>query len=226
MTTLTLSKDAINRAIMFFEIGWTPETGYATYNRLYAKPVVPDPKNTDSGVTIGNGYDCGQYSAAKIKTDWSSVLPANMVNLLAKTAGLKKQAAVNAMIALELKKYVLVPIEAALQVFFNNTIYSFAKQALKIYPDLPKLHPVEQAVIIGIVYNRGAGLGGDRRREMRQLIQAIKNDNDKEMSDLILAMCRLWPNTLGLQKRRKAEAALIMLPDNPIPETDKLILTI
>jgi len=223
MAKLCLSKMAINQAIMAFEISWSKETGFSTYNKKYSKPVVPDPANTESGVTIGNGYDCGQYSAAKIIKDWSSVLPKDMVIALSKTAGLKKYAAVNALASL---KNVVVPIEAALQVFYNNTIFEFARQALIIYPDLPKLHPVEQSVIIGIVYNRGRGLIGDRRKEMRQLITDIKNDNDKDMAATILAMCRLWPNTQGLVKRRRKEAELVLLPDLPVDESDKLYINI
>lgn len=216
---LQLSKDAINKAIMAFEVSWSPVSGFAVYNKKYRKPVVPDPVNTNSGVTIGIGYDCGQYAANKIRLDWQSVLPLNMVNALAAVAGLKKQAAVSKLPSLS---NVDVPIEEALQVFYNTTIFEFAKKAVKIYPDLFKLHPVEQSVITGLVYNRGDSLDGDRRREMKQLIKAIKNDDDKVTADLIRSMCRLWPNTIGLRKRREAEAALIELADTPVPPVDIL----
>jgi GH24 family phage-related lysozyme (muramidase) len=75
---------------------------------------------------------------------------------------------------------------------------------------------------VGLVYNRGGDLKGDRRKEMRDLIVAIKNDSDKEMADLIRSMMRLWPNTLGLRRRREAEAALIELADTPLDENDIL----
>ena len=220
---LTLSKDAINKAIMAFEVSWSPQSGFAVYNRKFRKPVVPDPDNSDSGVTIGIGYDCGHVSANKIKMDWQSVLPLHMVTALTSVAGLKKRTAFN---NLSLVSGVDVPIEAALLVFFNTTIHDFSKEALRIYPDLFKLHPVEQAAIVGLVYNRGASLIGDRRKEMRDLIVAIKNDDDKVMADLIRAMTRLWPNTLGLRKRREAEAALIELADTPVDENDILRVVI
>jgi len=220
---LQLSKDAINKAIMAFEVSWSPISGFDVYNRRYQKPIVPDPVNTNSGVTIGIGYDCGQYSANKIKMDWQSVLPLHMVNALAAVAGCKKQQAANQLPSLSM---VIVPIEAALQVFYNTTIFDFASRASRIYPDLFKLNPVEQSVITGLVYNRGVGLAGNRRREMRQLITAIKDDDDKEMADLIRSMCRLWPDTLGLRKRRQAEAALVELADQPIPDSDILQIVI
>src|SRR5215216_4931598 len=91
---LQLSKDAINKAIMAFEVSWSPAAGFAVYNKKYRKPLVPDPTHTDSGVTIGIGYDCGQCSANKIRLDWQSVLPLHMVEALVKTAGLKKLLAV------------------------------------------------------------------------------------------------------------------------------------
>ena len=220
---LQLSKDAINKAIMAFEVSWSPISGFDVYNRRYQKPIVPDPVNTNSGVTIGIGYDCGQYSANKIKMDWQSVLPLHMVNALAAVAGCKKQQAANQLPSLSM---VIVPIEAALQVFYNTTIFDFARRASRIYPDLFKLNPVEQSVITGLVYNRGVGLAGNRRREMRQLITAIKDDDDKEMADLIRSMCRLWPDTLGLRKRRQAEAALVELADQPVPDSDILQIVI
>lgn len=216
---LRLSKDAINKAIMAFEVSWSPALGFAVYNKKYRKPIVPDPIKSSSGVTIGIGYDCGYNSANKIKLDWQSVLPLHMVNALATVAGLKKQQAVNSLPSLSM---VDVPIETALTVFYNTTIFEFAKKASRIYPDLFKLHPVEQSVITGLVYNRGEKLEGDSRREMKQLITAIKNDDDKAMADLIRSMFRLWPNTLGLRKRRQAEAELIEMADKPIPESDIL----
>lgn len=222
-TTLTLSKEAVNEAIMAFEISWSKETGFSTYNKKYSKPVVPAPDTTDSGVTIGIGCDLSFYNPSMIMTEWGSVLPLDMVKDLQKVAGLKKKAAVN---ALPLVKNVYIPIEAALQVFYNKTIFKFAKQALSIYPDLPKLHPVEISVIISLVYNRGTALEGHRRKEMKQLVTDIKNDNDKDMAATILAMCRLWPNVAGLVKRRKAEAGLILLPDLPLEESDKLYITL
>ncbi len=220
-TTLVLSKSAINEAIMAFEVSWSKRYGFSVYIQKYAKPVVPAPATTDSGVTIGLGYDCGVVSAATIRKDWSSVIPQYMVDALAKTAGFKKYKAVAALPSL---KNVYVPIDAALQVFYNNIIYRYAKIALSIYPGLQNLHPVEQSVIVGLVYNRGSDLKGDRRREMKQLVSDIAKDDDKAMADTIRAMMRLWPNTLGLIRRRRLEAALIELPDNEIDEADKLYI--
>lgn len=218
---LQLSKTAINKAIMAFEVSWTPDAGFSYYNKKYRKPTVPAPDTTESGVTIGIGYDCGQCSANKIKLDWQSVIPLNMVTALAKVAGLKKQNAVNSLSSLSM---VDIPIEAALQVFYHTTIYDSAKEAARIYPALHQLNPVEQSVIVGLIFNRGAKLDGDRRTEMKQLVKAIEMDDDKAMGKLIRNMQRLWPDVKGLRDRRNAEAALIEQPDLAVPEND--ILTV
>lgn len=223
MTRLVISKDALNKSIMAWECSWTPKDGFAVYNRRQRRPMVPLPDTTESGVTIGIGYDCGQYSAQKIQADWGGVLPKPMVDALVLTAGKKKQ---DAVAMLPSVKFVDVPIEAALQVFYNVSVYEFAKLTLKIYPDLPKLHPVEVAVMISLVYNRGNDISSlkSSRKEMRELVGAIKRDNDKEMADLLIAMCRLWPGVKGLRNRRMSEAELVLLPDTPIPDSDKLIV--
>ena len=222
-TTLVLSKNAINRAIMAYEVSWSAKTGFDTYNRQYARPVVPAPEKTDSGITVGIGYDAGMVSALTIRKDWTSVIPKNMVDALEKVAGLKKY---NAVRALPIVKNVHIPVEAALQVFYNNTIYKYAGQALSIYPNLPNIHPVEQAVLTGLVYNRGKSLEGPRRKEMKELVKYIAQDDDKKMADTIRAMVRLWPDLRGLRDRRRLEAALVELPDLPIAEYDKLYLIV
>jgi hypothetical protein len=61
---------------------------------------------------------------------------------------------------------------------------------------------------------------------MRQLVTAIKDDNDTKMADLFRSMVRLWPDTPGLRKGRLAEAALIEQADTPVKESDLLKITL
>lgn len=223
MSTLVLSKWAIERAIIQYEVGWNETDKWLYYNNNLSKPTVPAPDKSDSGVTIGIGYDCGYNTRSQIIKDWSSILPADQVKLLADTAGLKKYSAVS---ALSKVKHIKITVEQACQVFYNTTLHKFALQSFKIYPALLKLHPIEQTVFIGLIYNRGNKLEGERRREMKLLVKAIERDNDKEMGSLIRAMKRLWPDVKGLRIRRDKEASLIELPDTPISESDKLIINL
>lgn len=222
-STLTLSKSALNKGLFHFEVSWDEVTGWQTYNNKYSSPVVPDPKNTDSGVTVGIGFDCGYNTAAEIRAAWGSVLPEPQVNALVACARLKKW---DADTAAKKLKWIKIPIEAALQVFYNTTLYRFARLAASTYPGLERLHPVEQSVIIGLVYVRGSALEGERRKEMKELVRAVASDDDKFMATLIRSMKRIWPNTKGLRRRMDVYAALIELADTPIPESDKLVIVV
>jgi len=223
MTSLTLSKDIINKAILAFEVSWSEKSGFDVYNRKYRRPIVPAPETTDSGVTLGFGFDCGYNTPAEIKAAWGSILPMNDVELLCKCSGKKKFEAVGMLPSV---KHIDVSSEMASLVFYTTTMSKFAKQAYKIWPEIVKIHPVEQTVLVGLVYNRGNDTSGDRRREMKDLKLAIAKDNDAEMASLIRSMKRLWKNTKGLLIRRDAEAALIELADIPIPDSDKLVITV
>lgn len=223
MPRLRLSKTAINQAILQFEVSWSFRNGFDFYNKNLSRPTVPDPVNTDSGVTIGFGYDCGQVTAAQIRKDWTSVLPQHMVEALVKTAGLKKQQAVNALPSVN---GVVVPADLASLVFYNTIIPRFSKLTYQIFPSIININPVEQAVFVGLVYNRGASLDGNRRKEMRGLVKAIERDNDVEMAKLVSDMQSLWPNTRGLRLRRTEEARLIALKDNEVPNDDILIVEV
>ncbi len=223
MPTLRLSKEAINQAILAFEIGYDNASKFEYYNKKLSKPTVPAWQTTDSGVTIGIGFDCGYNSPAEIRNAWGSILPKHQVEALVKCSGKKRKEAFD---LLPTVKDIVVPIEEALKVFYNTTIYKSAKMALQVYPDLPNIHPVEQSVIVGLVFNRGNSLDGDRRKEMRQLVAAIKKDNDAETAQIIRNMKRLWADVKGLRVRRDVEADLIAQSDLPIPESDILTIVI
>ncbi|HEY6129471.1 MAG TPA: hypothetical protein VIW23_14955, partial [Candidatus Acidoferrum sp.] len=59
--------------------------------------------------------------------------------------------------------------------------------------------------------NRGPGMEGDRRKEMRAVRDAVANQDLQEIADQIRAMKRLWEGKGldGLLKRRDAEADLV-----------------
>jgi GH24 family phage-related lysozyme (muramidase) len=58
------------------------------------------------------------------------------------------------------------------------------------------------------VFNRGASLTGDRRREMANIQALLKTGNLKEIPNQFREMARLWPNSKGLRRRRGEEAEL------------------
>jgi hypothetical protein len=220
---LKLSKEVINRVIMASEVSYVHPDNWSVYNKRYCKPCVPAPDTTDSGVTVGIGYDCGQLSAQKILGDWISYIPLSQAQRLATTAGLKKYAA-----KAESDKIqdIIIPIEVALRQWYDKVLPVYAKRTAGIYPNIVNLHPYEQTCLISLVFNRGASLDGDRRREMKDLVSATNFDDDKEMGRLFRSMKRLWPDTRGLRIRRDLEADFIEMADNPIPVEDELILVV
>jgi hypothetical protein len=220
---LILSKQIINRVIMASEVGYGHPGNWNAYIKRYCKPCVPAPDTTDSGVTIGIGYDCGQVTAQKILSDWSPYIPLEQAQRLAATAGLKKHAALA-----ESNKMqdISIPIEVALKQWYEKKLPYTAKQTVAIYPNLPNLHPYEQTCLISLVFNRGASLEGDRRKEMKDLVAATNLDDDKAMGKLFRDMKRLWPDTRGLQIRRDLEAEIIEMADTPIEAVDELRLVI
>jgi GH24 family phage-related lysozyme (muramidase) len=87
----------------------------------------------------------------------------------------------------------------------------------RAFPGVTKLPPDAQGALVSLVFNRGTSMQGHRRREMREIRDAIAR-TDFKMSKLLEAiatsiesMIRLWigKGLDGLIRRRKAEAALV-----------------
>jgi hypothetical protein len=220
---LKLSKEVINRVIMASEVGYAHPGNWSAYIKRYCKPCVPAPDTTESGVTVGIGYDCGQAGAQKILDDWKNYIPLEQAQRLAATAGLKKHAALA-----EANKMqdIVIPIEVALKQWYEKKLPSSARQTASIYPNLSNLHPYEQTCLISLVFNRGASLEGERRKEMKDLVAATNLDDDRAMGKLFRDMKRLWSNTRGLTIRRDLEADFIEMADTPIPPEDELNLVV
>ncbi len=184
-------------------------SGESAYNSKYQKPIWP---KTGSGVTIGIGYDLGCETAANIAKDWSTVLSATDVIKLKAVAGLRGDAAKNALAndAGGIKS-VTVSYRAAKEVFYVKSMPGYAKQTRAIYPGVQKLPPDAQAALLSIVYNRGADLKGDRRMEMKNIVPLVAAANLAGIAAQIRAMKRLWttPDTKGLVTRREKEAELV-----------------
>ena len=220
---LKLSKEVINRVIMASEVGYQHPGNWNAYNRTYCRPCVPDPQNTDSGVTIGIGYDCGQVDAQTILSDWQDYIPLPQAQRLAATAGLTKQAALDES---DNMQDIVIPIDAALKQWYDMVLPDFARKTAGIYPNISNLHPYEQTCLISLVFNRGTSLTGDRRKEMRDLVDATNRGDDQAMGQLFRDMKRLWPDTKGLRIRRDLEADFIEMANDPIPADDELTLQI
>jgi GH24 family phage-related lysozyme (muramidase) len=97
----------------------------------------------------------------------------------------------------------------ALDVFQRVTVPRFSDLTARTYPGLDQLHPDAAGAIVSLVYNRGASLTGDRRREMAALKPLVAAKDYQGIASRIRAMKRLWPAAKGLRLRREAEAGLV-----------------
>lgn len=191
------------------------ETGGLAYYQEHTR--WPHYPGEASGITIGMGYDLRMNTLADFKRDWASVLPKPVFKVLALDigkAGTKKRAKALKEVGID------IPFNQAWQVFTATTLPRYYDLTLSIYPSLDRLPPLCRAVLVSIVFNRGASLRGDSRREMKTiqtlLEQADQALPDKQrwrailtgVEDQIVAMKRLWGTGSGLVKRRQAEANL------------------
>jgi hypothetical protein len=179
-------------------INW--ETSGQAYYKIH--PIWP---GAQSGVTIGVGWDLGHTSATDTSRAWSPHLNAATLALLVSVSGRKGEAASD---VLPHVKHLVIPWESALSVFENVTLPVWYMRTLRIYPQAVELPGDCAAALVGLVFNRGTSLSGERRREMANIQALLRTGNLKEVPKQIREMKRLWPDLQGLRNRREKEADL------------------
>ena len=189
------------KLLLDFEVGG----GETYYNAHLKKPTYP---GEASGVTIGIGYDLGYNSADQFKADWKAHLPGKDFDALAACLGKKGAAAKSAVASV---KKIDVLWSKAQAVFESSTIPRFWKQTLAAFPGAESLPGDCQGALLSLVFNRGGSMEGDRRREMREIREAVQTGAVDRIPALLKGMIRIWIGTTieeGMRRRRNAEAAL------------------
>lgn len=197
--TMLVSKKSLDM-IISFEV-----SSKTMYNSKYKKPVWP---GGDSGITIGIGYDIGYTTVAQFKKDWEFKITPAELNLLSEACGKKATAAKN---ILSRFKHIVISYENACDVFHQSTLPKYARDTKGIYPGVQKLPPDAQGALLSLVYNRGASLTGDRRKEMKNIVAHVANADLQKIAKEIRTMKRLWQGQGldGLLKRREDEAKMV-----------------
>ena len=210
--SMIVSKRALDK-IVEYEV-----SSEAVYTRKYQKPIYP---GGASGVTVGIGYDCGYNTKTQIDADWRGKISDADLELLKTTSGVKGAAA-GALIP-NLKS-VTVPFAAAREVFYVRTLPRYARETRAAYPGVENLPADAQGGLLSLVFNRGASLTGDRRREMKAIVPLVATGNLNGIAQEITAMKRLWSKSQfpGLHKRRDDEAELVRTARSNYPP-DELI---
>ncbi|MBN8888702.1 MAG: hypothetical protein J0H91_00200, partial [Rhodospirillales bacterium] len=105
-----------------------------------------------------------------------------------------------------------IPWDAAWFVFTRRSLPNYVAQARAAFPGFDALPRLCRGVLVSLAYNRGTamqdGTPDDRRREMRDIRDALAAGRPEDVPPAILAMQRLWPTVRGLRDRRAREAAL------------------
>lgn len=196
------------------DLVWSFEVaGRKGYEQKYCHPCrPPDP----SGITIGLGYDLGYCTPLEFADDWQPLLSAEDAGRLADTVGRKSGAA---QALLGDVRDIVVAWDPAEAVYRKKTVPKYMNQVLRIFPGAETLHPHCAGALFSLVYNRGAKMSGDGRIEMRAIADAIRAGRPEQVPNEFRKMKRLWPDLLGLRRRRDAEADLF---GRGVAEADRL----
>jgi GH24 family phage-related lysozyme (muramidase) len=201
-----LSKKSLD-LILEFEVGG----GENYYNKFLKNPAWPEGQ---SGVTIGVGYDLGYVNKSEFSEDWKN-LPKDIFDRLYKVVGIKGYNAKNLIRGL---RDIVIPWELSLQVFNNKTVKKFWNLTKDTFPNFDNLPEDAKGGLVSLVFNRGAALEGDRRREMKLIRDGMRITNTFDQKSLsfiasqIRNMKRIWAGgsiEKGMNRRRDAEAKLI-----------------
>jgi hypothetical protein len=195
------------KLILEFEVGG----GENYYNKFLKNPTWP---GEQSGVTIGIGYDLGYVNKAEFSEDWKD-LPKEIFDRLYKVVNIKGYNAKNLIRGL---KDITIPWDLALKVFNNKTVTKFYNLTKQTFPNFDNLPEDAKGGLVSLVFNRGAALEGDRRREMKLIRDGMKLVSVYDQKALtfianqIRNMKRIWISgsiEKGMSRRRDAEAKII-----------------
>ena len=198
---------ACRRAAAALIIRWEVSSP-AFYRKKLEKPIWP---GGASGVTWGIGFDGGHQTRAVIVDDWHDH---GQVDRLGQTAGITGRSAQS---ALPRFRDIATPFDHASRVFEDRSLIEYERRTERAFRSgFTELRPNACGALISLVYNRGAAMTGDSRREMRNLRDnCIPKQDYACIASEIRSMKRLWRGTVnenGLSARREAEAILVETP--------------
>lgn len=162
-----------------------------------------------SGATWGVGYDGGHQTRGVIARDWDRHEARERLAGTAGVTGAPARALVRTL------QDVRTPYGYAYEVFEGASLPVYHDRARRAFGEpFEHLPPPAAGALVSLVYNRGASMAGESRREMRALRDVCVPAGDQQcIAREIRAMCRLWegtPNGPGLCRRRDDEARLAL----------------
>lgn len=163
-----------------------------------------------SGPTWGVGYDGGHQTRAQIASDWLSHAA---VERLTETSGAMGPARCRA--SADTLADVRTGLDTAHVVFRDSTLPRYHYLASRTFRNgWSLLPPRAQGALTSVVFNRGASMTGEKRRDMRTLRDRCVPAGDVQcIADTIRDMVWVWEGTTieaGMRNRRFAEADLAL----------------
>lgn len=105
-------------------------------------------------------------------------------------------------------KDIHIPYEDAVAVYYDKTVPRQQKRTIEAFKNTPYLHPDSQAAWLSLVFNRGGGVTGSSRREMKMIQELLKKGRKEKVAEQFRKMKRLWPTHKGLRSRQDEEVEL------------------
>lgn len=131
----------------------------------------------NSGVTLGIGYDLGQQTKERIRSDLAQFYTPAQIERLVKVQGLKGETAQKTIAGIQDIR-ISEETSRKMALFVKRR---YAQSAVDIYPEMLNLHPHCQGALLSLVFNRGNGLkdpkpgNGLTRKHMREISEALKS---------------------------------------------------
>ena len=182
-------------------IGREEVSSPAAYRQHHKRPTWP---TKSSGITIGIGYDLRFATEATLRADWSVLPEAALAALIPVLGGPGSEDRLSRVADVE------IPLPTAVTVFLKRMLPTHTRNTRLAYPMLDTLSPACRTALISLVFNRGAALEGERRREMKQIRELLEAGRPDGVAAQLDAMVRIWdPRTEGgVIARRRREATL------------------
>jgi GH24 family phage-related lysozyme (muramidase) len=161
-----------------------------------------------SGITLGYGYDLGHVTPEQFERDWGACFTPEQKARLRGAIGKTGTAA--AALAPRLADIKCNRADSA-RVLNEVSIPDYLERTRAAFPGVDALPADAQGALVSLVYNRGPGMTGESRREMRTIRELVPLGDLAGIARALREMKRLWEGKglAGLLRRRDAEASLI-----------------
>lgn len=211
---MEISQESIELIISWEVAGGDPTRSRSEYERQYHRPTWPG--NSDSGLTIGIGYDI-RFARKWFEGDWKTRLeklpaPKDAYTRLARYIGVGGSRA-----AVRATSDISIPWEDAMAVFRIRRLPHYIEETKTAFPGVEALDPDVRGALTSVIYNCGRGTGKPYQRLKRQAYEQIRAAVTARNVPGVAAGIRALkayherdPSVAeGLKRRREAEARLV-----------------